>query len=385
MNAAPPQLNPVQAVQPAAAKQQDAAADVPFSQVLNSEIAQNRHGTSDKASTQDKATGKSATPDKAAGKASSADQSGTDAAVTLIPGIVPDAGAVALDRADTPQLLPAAEADLAAIADTAILALAIPPDRMQAAAPLPDDAALDEQSPALATPFQADSRKGRSQQAQFASQTGVELAQGQLKDASQADKAATAAFSGQLASARQSDALKAAEAQTDFMAQPALRATPHPSIEAPHVVDSLASSKLAPSVGTTAWSQALGEKVVWMATGAQQSATLTLNPPNLGPLQVVLNVSNEQATASFFSAQPEVRQALEAAFPKLREMMDEAGIQLGQATVSADTPPQHQAAERQGGRNVTPFAGAGAAPTNDPQAMAVPAERSGRGLVDTFA
>jgi flagellar hook-length control protein FliK len=138
-------------------------------------------------------------------------------------------------------------------------------------------------------------------------------------------------------------------------------------------------------VGTPAWNQALGDKIVWMAAGAQQSATLTLNPPNMGPLQVVLNVSNEQATASFFSAQPEVRQALEAAFPRLREMMNEAGIQLGQATVSADTPQQHHASDREAQRAAPPFPGAGEAITAGVQPLHTSTLQSGRGLVDTFA
>jgi flagellar hook-length control protein FliK len=38
---------------------------------------------------------------------------------------------------------------------------------------------------------------------------------------------------------------------------------------------------------------------------------MELNPPDLGPLQVVLSVNKDQATAAFSSAAPEVRQALE--------------------------------------------------------------------------
>ena len=106
------------------------------------------------------------------------------------------------------------------------------------------------------------------------------------------------------------------------------------------------ADKLAGRVGTPAWDQQLGQKVVWMAAGGDQSATLTLNPPDLGPVQVVLTVTNDQADAAFMSAQPEVRQALEAAMPRLREMMSEAGIAFGSATVSAGTPEQQNQGER---------------------------------------
>ena len=112
------------------------------------------------------------------------------------------------------------------------------------------------------------------------------------------------------------------------------------------------ADKLTGRVGTPAWDQQLGQKVVWMAAGGDQSATLTLNPPDLGPVQVVLTVTNDQADAAFMSAQPEVRQALEAAMPRLREMMSEAGIAFGSATVSAGTPEQQGQGNREasGGR-----------------------------------
>lgn len=106
------------------------------------------------------------------------------------------------------------------------------------------------------------------------------------------------------------------------------------------------TEKLTQQVGAQGWDQALGQKIVWMIAGTQQSATLMLNPPDLGPLQIILNVSNDQADATFISAQPEVRQALEAALPKLREMMNEAGIQLSDATVSSNTSNQHGASQQ---------------------------------------
>lgn len=144
-----------------------------------------------------------------------------------------------------------------------------------------------------------------------------------------------------------------------------------------------AADRLMPRVGTGAWDQALGQKMVWMVSGAQQSASLTLNPPDLGPLQVVLNVSNAQATANFIAAQPEVRQALEAAMPRLREMLGDAGIQLGQSSVSAGTPQQHGGFgdQRQGSGSTGRVDDAGAMPVRASQASATVRH----GLVDTFA
>ena len=171
---------------------------------------------------------------------------------------------------------------------------------------------------------------------------------------------------------------------SDLMSNPAMRPASQAAFETLHTLNEVASPKLAPTLGTTAWNQALGEKIVWMAAGAQQTATLTLNPPNMGPLQIVLNLANDQATASFFSAQPEVRQALEAAFPRLKEMMNEAGIQLEQATVSADTPRQDAPSDHPSQRIAQPFGGDEAV-TAGVQAIHAPIQQSGRGLIDPFA
>lgn len=162
-----------------------------------------------------------------------------------------------------------------------------------------------------------------------------------------------------------------------------MQAMQHAAIQAApaHTVD-----KLTPAVGTPAWDQALGQKVVWMVAGEQQSASLTLNPPDLGPLQVVLSVTNSHASATFTAAQPEVRQALEAAMPKLRDMLGDAGIQLGQATVNSGSANQQGAPDQQASQTRRAFEGDN---RNDNAAQPIRVGRvqpasSGQGLVDTF-
>jgi flagellar hook-length control protein FliK len=150
------------------------------------------------------------------------------------------------------------------------------------------------------------------------------------------------------------------------------------------------ATHLAPKVGTSGWDQALGQRVVWMATGTEQSASLTLNPPELGPLQVVLNLTNNQANATFVAPHAEVRQALEAAMPKLREMLGEAGIQLDQASVNQGTPQQQGEFARPGSQGGSRGQGGGQGHDGGAQTTAEsPAVRrvtaAGNGLVDTFA
>jgi flagellar hook-length control protein FliK len=150
-----------------------------------------------------------------------------------------------------------------------------------------------------------------------------------------------------------------------------------------------AGDRLPARVGTPAWDKQLGQKIVFMAAGAEQSASLTLNPPDLGPVQVVLNISNDQASVAFSSAQLEVRQALENAMPKLREMMGESGITLGNATVNAGMPEQQQQAQRgqdarAGGQHGNGRGNGGGA-DGDETAPAAVVRRVSNGVVDTFA
>lgn len=172
-----------------------------------------------------------------------------------------------------------------------------------------------------------------------------------------------------------------AATQADAAAPATVLATLQAATQAVHAPMAHAD-KLTPAVGTPAWDQALGQKIVWMAQGGEQSASLTMNPPDLGPMQVVLSVSNNQATVDFMAAQPEVRQALEAALPKLRDMMSESGILLGQANVSAGGQQQFAGSDggRSGGRSNADHAG-----TEAPQLRQGVVRIARDGAVDTFA
>lgn len=88
------------------------------------------------------------------------------------------------------------------------------------------------------------------------------------------------------------------------------------------------------------WSQDLGGQVVWMTRHDQQSAVININPPQLGPVNISLNINGDQASATFVSPHAEVRQAIEDALPRLREMLSGAGINLGQANVGSQLAGQ---------------------------------------------
>lgn len=154
-----------------------------------------------------------------------------------------------------------------------------------------------------------------------------------------------------------------------------------------------AAPSLAPPVGTPDWTEALSQKIVFLSNAHQQSAELTLNPPDLGPLQVVLRVAENHAHALFVSQHAQVRDAVEAALPKLREAMEAGGLGLGSASVSdggfasaqQQQTPQRQSSDGSAARR------ASGAPTADAALGEVSAVSSGGatrrsvGMVDTFA
>jgi len=182
--------------------------------------------------------------------------------------------------------------------------------------------------------------------------------------------------------------MREAAAQLDVMKNNAMAPVAQFQPAALETARAVAASDHIPArVGTTGWDNQVGQKIVWMVAGGEQSASLTLNPPDLGPMQVVLNVSGDQASVAFSANQMEVRQALENALPRLREMMGESGIALGNATVSGGGADQRQAQGEQGNRpglggnfdNNT--AGSDAAPRTATRTTTL----GERGMVDLFA
>lgn len=134
----------------------------------------------------------------------------------------------------------------------------------------------------------------------------------------------------------------------------------------------------------TAWGDEFSQKVIWMATQRNQSAELHLNPPQLGPLEVVLKMHGDQATAMFTSPHAAVREAIEQAIPRLREMMADSGIMLGNAMVSDHSARQHQdhAARKAQGQIA---ATNGLSEVHGIQETRVTGIKRHNGMVDTFA
>jgi len=92
------------------------------------------------------------------------------------------------------------------------------------------------------------------------------------------------------------------------------------------------------------WDQALGERIQWLASQKVQGAQVKLNPANLGPIEVRIQMQNDQASVQFSAHHAVVREALEAALPRLRDMFEASGVQLVDVDVSGQSSTGHRRA-----------------------------------------
>lgn len=136
--------------------------------------------------------------------------------------------------------------------------------------------------------------------------------------------------------------------------------------------------------GKTGWNEAVSQQVIWMVGATEQTAKLTLNPPELGPLEVIINVKNDKADATFISENPEVRKALEDGLSSLRQLMGQAGVELGQANVNTSKQQQEfqQSNQQQLARQQTANSSSQLEESSNSRQHVV---RESNGLVDIFA
>jgi flagellar hook-length control protein FliK len=149
---------------------------------------------------------------------------------------------------------------------------------------------------------------------------------------------------------------------------------------------------LTAQVGSPEWDRQIGTRVAWLVNGKQQSATLTVTPPDLGTVTVSVTLADNIVHAHFASTEPQVRAALDNAIPQLREMLQTAGIELGNANVGAGA--DRSGGNREPGNQFSPNQTASKT-TSDDEAIRLGAlspgestslvRRGQTGLIDIFA
>lgn len=81
------------------------------------------------------------------------------------------------------------------------------------------------------------------------------------------------------------------------------------------------------------WGNEVGQRLMMMVSSKLNSAQIQLTPRDMGPIDVKVSVQQDQANVVFTSHAAPTRDALEQALPRLRELMEQNGVALGDVDV----------------------------------------------------
>ena len=191
-------------------------------------------------------------------------------------------------------------------------------------------------------------------------------------------KPASLAMPGALAGTPEPDKATAAKPRVDAAALVGpLQALHGAPAHAPVHVETIAAPAFTPG-----WQDETVNKLAQIVLTRHERAELKLNPAELGPVHIRLEMQADQASVTIVAASPETRSALEQSLPQLRDLLASQGITLGQASVRDGAAQQNPfaspwSANLSGGRG-------GDASAQPGDVVQVVARRSDR-MVDVFA
>lgn len=127
--------------------------------------------------------------------------------------------------------------------------------------------------------------------------------------------------------------------------------TPTNSFSSASLQSPLAQPAIAEAFGRPGWSQAMGKQILMMVNQNIGTAEIRLNPAHLGPIEVLIDMSDEQVSVSMSSRHAMVRDAMEQALPKLREMLEQNGFSLADADISKQSFAEQREQDNKAGNN----------------------------------
>ncbi len=119
-------------------------------------------------------------------------------------------------------------------------------------------------------------------------------------------------------------------------------------------------------VGHAAWEQSMARQVLQAGQNQLQTLEIRLNPANLGALNVHISLEADTASIVFSSHHAVVREAVEGAIPRLREMFNSSGISLGDVNVANQSAAEQQGRQPSRQYHAGQVTGTGAARQSEP-------------------
>lgn len=134
------------------------------------------------------------------------------------------------------------------------------------------------------------------------------------------------------------------------------------------------------------WTPALGARLVTMVANDVQQARIQLDPPELGSLEIRMQVQNDQASVQVSAQSHQVKDVLDNSAQRLRDALAAEGIELSEFSVSADSGGQGRdgASDNSDGSNAG-FAGGSGAEGEEVVGINQAHTPAPDSLLDTFA
>lgn len=104
----------------------------------------------------------------------------------------------------------------------------------------------------------------------------------------------------------------------------AQNATQHKSLEVPL------------SLNHSQWAEKFSEQIVWLGHQTVKSAFIKIHPEDLGPIEINIKVVKDAASVNISTHNNHVRDVVDQALPRLKEMMAEQGINLSDVHIQSD-------------------------------------------------
>ena len=84
------------------------------------------------------------------------------------------------------------------------------------------------------------------------------------------------------------------------------------------------------------WGNEFTQRISMMiSNGQQQVAEMRLNPARLGSIGVRIQIEDDKANISFLTSHQSVKEAIEVSLPRLKDQLEQQGLDLGDVDVSA--------------------------------------------------
>jgi len=180
---------------------------------------------------------------------------------------------------------------------------------------------------------------------------------------------------------QQNVALSTGAVQTFSAFSPPQAATAHSNALPTH----LETMTLARNADSTELGSGLSERVNWMINQKQNTATIRLDPPFLGKLDVQIKIADDATTVVFQTQHAQTRDLIESASVRLRDFLQESGYQNVNVDVSQRQDQQQARSQTSLGSDADQQDESYQDPDFDHQERDAVNYFIGDGIVDTFA